>query len=638
MKKFIIAGPSFVYVFLLFFPKEISPYYALFGILILLILAFSPLLKTELDAIIAGILLSIFTLLTGNYSSITIFLFIPFFLSLMLKKIQYFYFLPLPYLSTINNFNLYNILLFSLTMIIFIIGFLRTKQERQQLEKRLDEIESSPVSPTNIDEKLVKNVLKKGKIDHRFIIDKFYDTLYSILEMIYSLIKPTGVVIFLYDRKAQDYMLVAGKGEYKISKEALLKNSPLMASIKERKIIVNNTYFDTGKRLGYYQENIEIQSFISIPIEIEDSIEGIISADKNRGEFDENDKGLIKQFSCEISSALSLFRYSEVSIHQAMSFRGLHLLAKTLGSKIEKEEVIAEIIRTTKFIFENSFITLISGKPPYFNIYGNVKANEVVIEGSICASAIDNQVIILKKDISNEKKRNIIFRGENKLNARSLLFCPFINPNQTGGILILNRLPDKYAENDKDILSFIADLAGTGLEKTYLYSREKEMAVRDGLTGLYNHRFFQESLSNAIETAKRNKKPLSLIMFDIDYFKLFNDKYGHQTGDKVLENVGNIILNNIRKSDISARYGGEEFAIIFPDADLESSYNVGEKIRKIIEKHTIKMGDKEINITISGGIAGFPKNAKEKDKLIKASDKALYQAKAEGRNKIIMSE
>ncbi len=637
MRKFIIAGLSFVYVFLLFFPEEISPYYALTGILILLILTFSPLLKRESDAIIIGILISIFTLLTGYYSSITIFLFIPFFLSLMLKEIGYLYFLPLPYLSTLRNFDLYNVLLFSLTTLIFVVGFIKTNREKNKLEKELNEIESSPVLPTNMDEELVKNVLQKGKIDHRFIIDKFYESLYSTLKMIYSLIKPSGIAIFLYDRKVQNYVLITGKGIPKINKDASLKNSPVEISIKDKKVIIDNAYFDTGKRLGYYQEDIKIQSFISVPIEIEDKVEGVVVADKIQGEFDEKDEELMRQFSSEISSSLSLFRYSEVSTQEAMSFRGLHLLARMLGGEIETDEIVPEIIKTTKFIFEGSFVALISGKSPYYNVYGDIEAQEILIESSICETAIKNQIILLKEDLSKEKRRNIIFKGEPKLNACSLIFCPFINSHLTGGILILNRLPKKYTERDKEIVSFIADLSGTGLEKAWMYSREKEKAIKDGLTGLYNHRFFQESLSNAIETAKRNGALLGLIMFDIDHFKMFNDRYGHQIGDMVLEKVGNIIQNNIRKSDIPARYGGEEFAIILPDTGLENSYTVGDKMRRIVEEKGIKIGDKEINITISGGVATFPKDAVSKDELVKAADDALYRAKSTGRNKIVAS-
>ncbi|NMA95855.1 MAG: GGDEF domain-containing protein [Clostridiales bacterium] len=145
----------------------------------------------------------------------------------------------------------------------------------------------------------------------------------------------------------------------------------------------------------------------------------------------------------------------------------------------------------------------------------------------------------------------------------------------------------------------------------------KELAIRDGLTNLYNHRFFQTELRNIISSNKY--KEISLLMIDLDNFKLYNDCHGHLAGDEVLKDISRIFVQNIRNTDIAARYGGEEFAIILPDVGLEEATKIAERIRKTIKSNC--------PCTISIGISSFPKYASTAEELISRADDALYRAK-----------
>lgn len=164
----------------------------------------------------------------------------------------------------------------------------------------------------------------------------------------------------------------------------------------------------------------------------------------------------------------------------------------------------------------------------------------------------------------------------------------------------------------------------------------EEMATHDGLTGLYNHREFQRLLQAELERSQRYKHPLSLLMLDIDHFKRVNDTYGHQSGDMVLRTLADQLRNGIRKVDYAARYGGEEFAIVLPEMIASDALLVAERLRQSIAAQpvTIEQGQ-IITITISIGVATFPDDADSKDKLIAAADKALYAAKAAGRNRVL---
>ncbi len=164
----------------------------------------------------------------------------------------------------------------------------------------------------------------------------------------------------------------------------------------------------------------------------------------------------------------------------------------------------------------------------------------------------------------------------------------------------------------------------------------EELAIHDGLTGLYNHREFQRRLQAEIERAQRYQHRLSLLMIDIDRFKNFNDIYGHQVGDTVLQALGVKMRQEIRAVDYAARYGGEEFTIILPEMAAADAVAAAERLRKSIAADAIDIGaGQAANITVSIGVATFPEDAVSKDKLIGAADRALYAAKAAGRNKVL---
>ncbi|MBN2356853.1 diguanylate cyclase [candidate division KSB1 bacterium] len=167
--------------------------------------------------------------------------------------------------------------------------------------------------------------------------------------------------------------------------------------------------------------------------------------------------------------------------------------------------------------------------------------------------------------------------------------------------------------------------------------RLRELAVTDGLTGLYNYRYFKEYLDQEMRRAQRHQLFVSLLMLDIDFFKHYNDNHGHVAGDEVLRTIARLIKGNIRSIDVAARYGGEEFAIVLPETNKRSAMIVAEKVRLLVEQHVFAKQERQPdgNLTVSIGLASFPSDAKNSEEMVKCADQRLYRAKAGGRNCVI---
>ena len=184
----------------------------------------------------------------------------------------------------------------------------------------------------------------------------------------------------------------------------------------------------------------------------------------------------------------------------------------------------------------------------------------------------------------------------------------------------------------------VTDEAVSRLGMQSLNSQLEKVSRTDGLTGLYNRRFWEEQFVMEYKRDKRNKSPSALIMLDIDNFKKVNDTYGHPAGDEVIKALAGIIKKATRETDIAGRYGGEEFSIILPDTPFANVEFVAERIRRLVEKCIVVHDEINISFTVSIGISGFKHTHKDSSQWLLMADKALYQAKAAGKNRVILAE
>lgn len=220
---------------------------------------------------------------------------------------------------------------------------------------------------------------------------------------------------------------------------------------------------------------------------------------------------------------------------------------------------------------------------------------------------------------------------------RSLIAVPLQIKNKTVGALYLDDFAVRtFPEERLRLLPILASFAAMSIENAKLHEEMRALACTDGLTGLYNHRQFKLMIKDELGRAARHQKPLSLVMFDIDDFKKFNDTYGHPNGDKVLAAVAEILRESVRDYDLTFRYGGEEFIVILPETGLEMALAAAERARRAIEAESARclQGIAAREVTVSVGVATYPRDAGDAEGLLKTVDGLLYRAKALGKNKI----
>lgn len=238
----------------------------------------------------------------------------------------------------------------------------------------------------------------------------------------------------------------------------------------------------------------------------------------------------------------------------------------------------------------------------------------------------DERVFDVLKQLDNDY--GYILTNDDKIGA-----FPLVTEDEITGCIVARSMIEKLSKRDIDYLEQLTRQAAATINRANTYSTILQYATLDALTNLNNRRQFETRLGQEISITKRQNNPLCAMMIDIDFFKKVNDTYGHAAGDEVLRTVASIIKEQLRESDIPARYGGEEFAVLLPFTKIEEAQIVGERLRKAVESHPVNVEGVEIAVTISMGLAEY--NREETgEELFERADKALYEAKKNGRNQV----
>ena len=328
-------------------------------------------------------------------------------------------------------------------------------------------------------------------------------------------------------------------------------------------------------------------------------------------------------------------------------FKNLNVLRSTINAistSIEIKEIVESAGTNLPNLFDFSsfgvfwkedlllFLYQEESCPPSFTqevVSNMVKVISILSEESIDADR-------MKLEVEKRKLRPKQMMMDPKATLKSHLTLPLTVEGEILGCLSLNSdQPNAFDAQDLQFLSVIGYQMAATLKHFQRLSSIKHIAIYDTLTGLYNRRHFEERLGVEAQKSFFSNTPLSLVMVDIDHFKKVNDTFGHTEGDQVLCMISSLLKASVRKKDTVSRYGGEEFILILPEAGLDESFVIAERIRRLVEKSPFEVGKAQVHLTLSMGISNFPSHrAKSKEEMVKMADQALYDAKRGGRNKV----
>ncbi len=395
---------------------------------------------------------------------------------------------------------------------------------------------------------------------------------------------------------------------------------------------------ERGVEPGYLTDEGTV-AFLSVPVMEHSTPLGVLCADSSRHHaFDQRDLHLMELFAREIARVLKRQR-----IHSRirLDYRGLHILHEEglrLAESLDLPELCMRIVDSAERVSGGTVVLLLKGERSY-DVFakGGIRPKERTVaslKGTVLEMVDANLDPFYHPDVSTFKTRVLPFAHKG---VRSVLALPLFHESRLKGILTsLSQERDAFSPQQIELLKILVNQVSVNISNVLLHEEIKMMAFTDGLTGLINHRHFQERLSDEFRRSMRFNDPLSLILIDIDHFKKVNDTYGHPVGDVVLRGVAETIREGVREIDLPARYGGEEFAVMVVKAEARSARRIAERVRKSVKDREFDVDGHRFRVTTSLGIASYPSDALRKDQLIERADRALYAAKEQGRDRTVL--
>jgi diguanylate cyclase (GGDEF)-like protein len=406
-----------------------------------------------------------------------------------------------------------------------------------------------------------------------------------------------------------------------------------------------------NKQLLYYQGTEVINSVIAVPIisESKELLGALVIDSKDRNAFNDQHKETLSRFSGLAAALITNARMRLFQERAARQFQIFYEASQRFTTTLKTLEVFdALMAMVSQLTYTTRIMTIVFNPARRTGVIHKIagfaaelrEGLEFPINTGLYSFAFQKRTVVSIPDLRQFQGRYYRFMPEEPANPAicSLVVLPIIDDeSRCLGLLSLESdRPGQFGGDIEQILSTLVGNASVAFNRALLYQRMETLATTDGLTGLNNHRTFQEVLSRELDRAKRYNQIVSILLLDIDHFKSFNDTYGHPVGDLVLKEIAASLLGSTRKTDTVARYGGEEFTVIMPMTDQQNGLILAGRIRQAIEAREIVSMERRLRVTVSVGCATFPHHAKTQQELIDNADKAMYYSKEHGRNQVTL--
>ena len=419
-----------------------------------------------------------------------------------------------------------------------------------------------------------------------------------------------------------------------------LDHGLIVHCFQEKKAIVSSEMQEKKLNAGYLKKD-DISSLIAVPVMDGKFPLGIMTADSARFHaFTSADRDTLQMFSIQI---MRILRRERVYPRIERSYSTLKILSEEsskLLSSLNSDVIVQNLIEGAYRIAPEDIVVFRAkgGEFELVNQKGIQPPGKKIfhLKGTLLDMVAKNREPFNLSDVRDCRSPVMPFKTAT---VGSVFVLPLLYEKNLLGILVLlSEKTNAFSPQQIEHLKVLGNQASTSMANAKFHAEIERLAVTDGLTGLFNHRHFQERLSQEFKRLERFTEPMSLLLADIDYFKKVNDTYGHPVGDAVLKGVADKIRQAVRNIDIPARYGGEEFAIVLLGTDAKGAMNMAERLRKTVMNKKYSAEKDTFHVTVSIGISTYPDGREEykgKEGFIERADKALYHAKESGRNRCV---
>src|SRR5580700_2723844 len=396
---------------------------------------------------------------------------------------------------------------------------------------------------------------------------------------------------------------------------------------------------DVSKDPRYFCSAKSTRSELAIPLMVRDEVVGVLDCQSDHVDhFDPETIDLLTLFSTQASIALQNARLYSLEEQRRRQLQAINAIAQQTTAVLDLEELLDRVCKLIQDAFRVSHVSLFLREDHDLVLrahHGTLtpcvpEIGRFPVSAEPWASILAGNATATETDLTSAPNSTKFFTD-----SASRMCIPLVSFGQTLGILALDSaLPDAFRDGDLQSLESVADICATAIQNAHYVDRVKQLAYLDGLTGIFNRRFFELRIMEEIERARRYGTGMAVIMADIDQFKRLNDEFGHVLGDEVLRQASSLFNQQVRKVDVVCRYGGEEFGILLTQVNSQQALGVAEKLRKMVEGWQFPGVPR--TVTISAGAAAFPEHGTSRDELVRAADSGLYAAKQSGRNKVCM--
>lgn len=467
-----------------------------------------------------------------------------------------------------------------------------------------------------------------------FDLDEVLARILAILENYFHL---KHVAILLLDAESGELRVRSHTGWNEASLRTLLTvGTGLIGTAAQNKRLV---YVPDVTKDSRYLKTIEAtRSELVVPLLVREEVVGVLDCQSEQPNFFDPDTiDLLRIFSTQASVAIQNARLYSLEQRKAAQLEAINHIARQTTAVLDINELLGKVSSFVLQAFPVDHVAIYLKEADRFVFLEHRgRLTPVESEGSsfamntgLCGRAVTSEKPVLENDVQNTKDYVPSFKE-----TRSELCIPLQSFGETMGVLCLESASrNAFDPADLPALESVADICANAIQNARYVQRVRHMAYVDGLTGIFNRRYFETRIEEEIERAKRYQGAMSVVMFDIDHFKRLNDEFGHLLGDDVLRQVSNLFTQNLRKADIACRFGGEEFAIIVPETTGEDAFAVADKLRRVIGQTPFPGVPRPV--TVTAGVASFPVNGTTRDELVKAADEALYGGKQAGRNTVV---